>query len=378
MQWGDQQDAALKAVDAWYKEYTLSVDKRNVKQFFYLGGYAGTGKTTLAKHFASNIKGRVTFGAYTGKASLVMSKNGCDGACTIHRLIYEPVFNEKTKEVEFLHWVNDNPIFGSSLIIIDECSMIDSRVARDLLYYKIPVLVLGDPAQLPPVSGSGYFTNNAPDIMLTDIHRQAKDNPIIYLSMLAREGKHIDYGNYGDSKVVRKGSVEEFANADQVLIGTNATRAKFNKKMRSILGYEANIPEENEKLICLKNDYDIGIFNGESFIMEKEIYNQGKNEYARLQISNEDSSIPKIVKVHKYYFDDSYAEPYWEKHKGSRIPKGVHFFDFGYAITTHKAQGSQWDNVYIQDESSVFRTNSSNWLYTAITRGSEKLTLVRP
>ena len=70
--------------------------------------------------------------------------------------------------------------------------MVDEELGRDLLSFGKPVLVLGDPAQLPPVKGGGFFTEAEPDIMLTEVHRQAADNPIIRMSMVVREGGRLD------------------------------------------------------------------------------------------------------------------------------------------------------------------------------------------
>ena len=79
------QDAALKAVAAWLKARPGS---RGTPQVFRLFGYAGTGKTTLARHLAEGVDGRVVFGAFTGKAALVMRRKGCADASTIHSMIY--------------------------------------------------------------------------------------------------------------------------------------------------------------------------------------------------------------------------------------------------------------------------------------------------
>ena len=72
--------------------------------------------------------------------------------------------------------------------MIDECSMVDAELGRDLMSFDVPVLVLGDPAQLPPIQGGGFFTEAEPDAMLTEVHRQAQDDPIVRLSMEVREG----------------------------------------------------------------------------------------------------------------------------------------------------------------------------------------------
>ena len=196
MKWDKDQDASLKAVNKWF--YTES--KR--KQIFRLFGYAGVGKTTLAMHFAENIDGDVLFCSFTGKAALMMRKRGCEGARTIHSFMYIPEV-KKNGEVVF-HLNRSSPFADAALIIVDECSMVDSELAKDMLSFGKPILVLGDPAQLPPPTGAGYFTNAEPDIMLTNIHRQAADNPIIYLATRARNGEDLKLGTYGESIIVSK------------------------------------------------------------------------------------------------------------------------------------------------------------------------------
>jgi exodeoxyribonuclease-5 len=79
------QDAALNAVAAWLK---AGPGRGATPQVFRLFGYAGTGKTTLARHLAEGVDGEVLYAAFTGKAALVMRSKGCAGATTIHGLIY--------------------------------------------------------------------------------------------------------------------------------------------------------------------------------------------------------------------------------------------------------------------------------------------------
>src|SRR5262249_42181010 len=150
-------------------------------QIFRLFGYAGTGKTTLARHLAEDVDGKVAYAAFTGKAALVMRRKGCAGASTIHSLIYRP--RDSGEEAPSFELWDGAPASRAELIVIDECSMVDPDLGRALLSFGVPVLVLGDPAQLPPIQGGGFFTDAEPDAMLTEVHRQAADDPIIHLSM---------------------------------------------------------------------------------------------------------------------------------------------------------------------------------------------------
>src|SRR5262249_60485852 len=164
--WTQQQAAALKAVAQWHRT--------GAKQVFRLYGYAGTGKTTLATHFAAGIGGTVAFAAFTGKAAHVMRNKGCSNATTIHGLIYRlEKADEKGKPIFILN--PDSHARRTRLIVIDEASMVNATIGRDLLGFRVPIVVIGDPAQLPPVEGAGFFTTGEPDFMLTEIHRQARD-----------------------------------------------------------------------------------------------------------------------------------------------------------------------------------------------------------
>ena len=191
-----QQDAALKAVAEWLK---AKPGRGNTPPIFRLFGYAGTGKTTLARHFAAGVDGKVLFAAFTGKAAQVMRNKGCTGASTIHSLIYRA--RESGEQIPQFDLWDDAPASKAELIVVDECSMVDAELGRDLMSFNVPLLVLGDPAQLPPVNGAGFFTDFVPDAMLTEVHRQAEDNPIIRLSMEVRSGRTLSKQSCGATEV---------------------------------------------------------------------------------------------------------------------------------------------------------------------------------
>ena len=229
------QNEALAKVAAWIK---AKPGEGAAPPVFRLFGYAGTGKTTLAKHIAEGVDGKVLFAAFTGKAALVMRSKGCHGASTIHSLIYRA--RESGEETPSFDLWSDSPAAKAKLIVIDECSMVDAELGRDLLTFGAPVLVLGDPAQLPPVAGGGFFTDAEPDAMLTEVHRQAQDDPIVRLSMDVREGRRLAPGTYGETEVVRRDELDpaRVIGADQVLVGRNATRRAYNERMRQRRGFE--------------------------------------------------------------------------------------------------------------------------------------------
>jgi exodeoxyribonuclease-5 len=364
------QDAALKAVAAWLKSQPGS---GGVPQVFRLFGYAGTGKTTLARHLAEGASGTVAFGAFTGKAALVMRRKGCDGASTIHSMIYRA--RESGEETPSFELWDEAPASKASLIVIDECSMVDAELGRDLLSFGVPVLVLGDPAQLPPIQGGGFFTEAEPDAMLTEVHRQAADDPIIHMSMAVRAGEWPEPGRYGDSEVVRKDRLDpdRVLAADQVLVGRNATRRAYNARLRERRGFADPLPQADDKLVCLRNNRRKGLFNGGLWIVKQRSPARASALGLRLQPDEAiGAGLGRVVKVsvRRECFTGGIEELDWQQRK--RYDE----FDYGYVLTVHKAQGSQWDDVVLFNESFAFPDSRARWLYTGITRAARRLTMV--
>jgi len=356
--WSPQQAAALKAVAEWRRT--------RGQQVFRLYGYAGTGKTMLARHFAEGLDGDVAFAAFTGKAAHAMRGKGCPNATTIHGLIYRL---EKEDD-------KGNPVFvldrnsrarRMQLIIIDELSMVNETIGRDLLRFGVPIIGIGDPAQLPPVEGCGFFTTGEPDVMLTEIHRQARDNPIIQMATTVREGGRLALGDYGTSRVVTLDNVDEVA-GDQILVGRNITRRNINSGLRETHGLRGAYPLKGDKLVCLRNDYRRGFLNGSIWFIEEVIKASTDGEIV-LSVVPEEGGDAVTATTHAFCFT------------GLNHPEGNSReyveFDFGYALTVHKAQGSQWNNVILHDESRYFREHWKRWLYTGITRAAQLITVIQ-
>jgi len=367
MEWTTQQAAAIDAVHAWLK------DKKG-PQVFRLFGFAGTGKTTIAKAIREGIDGKVLFGAFTGKACLVLRKKGCEGASTIHSMIYkleDPDHNGQPKFVKN----RDSDVRYAKLVIIDECSMVDEELGRDLESFNTRILVLGDPFQLPPVKGAGYFTENViPDAMLTDIRRQALDNPIIRMSMDIREGRGLSLGQYGDSRVITRSQLDtqDVLDADQVIVGLNRTRRGFNARIRELLGFTFDTPQRDDRLVCLRNKRDLQLLNGGIWTV-KVAHAPDQNDIINMAVKSEDDETlthPITVNTYKNFFYGTEDELEWWQRRETEE------FDFGYALTCHKAQGSQWDNTMVFDESRTFRRDAARWLYTGVTRAAERITVV--
>lgn len=351
--------------------------------------------------------GKVRFAAFTGKAAMVMRSKGCNGATTIHKLIYLPKDKsharlkelqrsmeletakvpQDSQALEALQWqINRErkalraPCFAINeesemqhmdLVVIDEVSMVDGRMADDLMSFHIKLLVLGDPAQLPPVAGAGYFTNQEPDFLLTEVHRQAANSPVLQMATDVREGRRLSLGSYGSSRVVPKGtlSTHQIAEFDQILVGRNHTRKVVNRRIREeVLGRKSHLPEPGDRLVCLRNDHMAGMLNGSQWdTLECEEVDED-TMCLTIQDSENESNVTTLL-AHRHTFEDRDLSP-WEVKEAMQ-------FDFSYALTVHKAQGSQWSNVMIIDESGCFRQDSKKWMYTALTRASESVTVVQ-
>lgn len=367
MSWSPQQDAALREIGQWARD-------DNAKQVFRLFGFAGSGKTTLAREIAENVdEDEVLFGAFTGKAALVLRSKGCRGASTIHSMIYAVDVSDGGVATFMLD--PGSKVADAKLVIIDECSMVDEQLGRDLLSFGTKILVLGDPAQLPPVRGAGFFTNAEPDIMLTEVHRQARDNPIIRMSMDVREGNRLQLGHYGNSAVIKRAdiSADRVMAADQLLVGVNRTRRAYNARIRKLKDITAPFPIAGDRLVCLKNMRPKGLLNGGIWNVERVIDQDEDPEAIRMEVSPDDAggaAQNADVIVHHAFFHGEEDKLDWV------VRRDYDEFDFGYALTVHKSQGSQWRDVVLFDESAAFRENRTRHLYTAITRAAERITVV--
>jgi exodeoxyribonuclease-5 len=236
----------------------------------------------------------------------------------------------------------------------------------------VPLLVLGDPAQLPPIQGGGFFTDAAPDAMLTEVHRQAQDDPIVRLSMDIRAGNRLTPGVYGETAVVRRDALDpqRVLDADQVLVGRNATRRAYNARMRERKGFADALPMTGDKLVCLRNNKAKGLFNGGLWMVKEKP--KSRRQILGMRLGPDEDMSRRIVKVsvRPECFTGGIEGLAWEKRK--RYDE----FDFGYVLTVHKAQGSQWDDVVLFDESFAFPDSRERWLYTGVTRAAKRLTVV--
>jgi exodeoxyribonuclease V len=380
------QDEAVTAIENWYKN--------SKEDSFFLAGYAGTGKSTLVHYALERIgikSDRVAFACYTGKAALVLTQksHGKFKASTIARLIYTP---ETSKGVVTFIKKPKSELKKYKLIVIDEWSMVDGKTFNDLKSFGIKILFVGDQGQLPPVNQDhneelNELFNN-PNFSLTEIHRQAEGNPIIHLSMLARTKQPIPYGWHGPNNEVlvidkfQWQSLKEkvYLTADQIICGYNKTRHSLNQDIRNFMGFTDPLPQVGDKIICTKNDWgksiqDISLVNGMTGYVDKVKHNVEQKydiEREALRLSfRPDFTTDKFH--HLYLVNDHFNGVPYKLHPHEHSIYNQ--FDYGYAITCHKSQGSQWEKVVVINEV-LNREEHHRWLYTAITRSSEKLVLV--
>lgn len=393
---------ADKLIEQWFKHSS--------RQIFVLAGYAGTGKTTLLRHTVTQTLGLVpdesaAFVTPTGKAATVLIRGGIP-ATTLHRLIYQSIteeqeieLNGKKIKIEKLSFKRRENIDKSiKLIVLDEASMVSDEVLWDLMEFGIKLLVCGDNAQLPPVEGLNTSLK-PPDYTLTTIVRQQLDNPIIKLSQMAREGKYIPYGRYGDSVVVLdkrtfRGERRKhyFLKADQIICGINKTRTLINDELRAMRGL-GQLPADGDKVICTINNWEQFLDSEMKFNLVNGIIGTVYDPYydtdasiGFMQFKPDfcDELCPEALPFDLGIFLDGHYRyrhgDYFEKFNEEGEATGaftLNRFEYGYCISCHKAQGSEFDNAIVFDESYAFKEDKNRWLYTAITRAKKKLILLR-
>lgn len=356
---------------------------------------------------------KVLCAAFSGKASLVMTRKGTP-ASTIHSMTYKVIepteaaietaktlleklrlagapkdtgaallwraqIRDREMQIKNLHRPSfvinpQSPILDADLIVLDEVSMVGDDMAADLMSFGKPILVLGDPGQLPPIKGEGAFTQAKPDILLTEIHRQAEDSAIIRLATMAREGRLIPFGVHSDlvHKIKRsQAPLEWMMKADQIICGYNASRFMINNAVRRHRGFPIDTPVSDDKIMCLKNMSANGLING-CFLTLSDI--QPMKEFGfSAQIKTEDGNEIGEHVIYRGHFDDHVEfdkdrnqRDYWKR-------KGLVECTYGDAITCHKAQGSQFSNVFLYDDGFGRGEDRAKWLYTAVTRAESGL-----
>lgn len=369
------------------------------KQVIEVSGAAGTGKTTLIKYFIDRLELKmenVLFVAFMGKAAVQMARTGLP-AKTIHSAIYDYVesiardedgkmiikSNGKPKIIHRFE-LKDHLSKKIKLIVVDEGSMVDPNIGRDLLSFNIPVVVLGDLNQLPPVFGDPFFLKE-PDIILKQIMRQAENDPIVWLANQVLDGNELKPGVYGNSAVIRKSDITDFnlKKADMIITGTNKLRYNINQYMReSIKGIKKlEYPHVNEKVICKKNNWgqsigdNIYLMNGLTGFVDT-IYRESYNKKSMKMDFRPDFS-KKIFRGIEFDYKHMYSVPGTTSENDSNPYNFLYDkFEYGYVITTHSSQGSSWENVLYFHEPFLSGDDNKKLLYTGITRASKSVVIV--
>lgn len=380
---------ALTVIGQWYRD-----DKRD-KPYLTLGGYAGTGKTTLITLLREALQTydastRVAFCAYTGKATQVMKQKlreqkvlkRQDNVSTIHSLIY----NSKVGSDGHTSWTRKDEL-KYDIIVVDEASMVDEVIWQDLLHFGIPILAVGDHGQLPPVN-SRFNLMAEPDVRLERIFRQEAESPIIQVAQLARTHGYIPVQEFGQNVVKLDKTLSETGQHVEdmlstwrsdllVLCGYNHTRVSLNAHIRSLRDIETPEPTMGDVVVCLRN------------MRSEHLYNGLVGTIVSIEVSPDDPA--KQWYWAEIFFDTEnirFAGYVWREQFGARetvkqLPKAPGgasgaLFDFGYALTVHKAQGSQSPRVLLFEERFPKMDDEEwrRWLYTGVTRAETELTII--
>lgn len=370
----------------------ISVQRfRNKELFTVIAGYAGTGKSTLVSYIvdALNIpEDKVVFATLTGKAALVLRNKGCLNAMTLHRLLYIPKKIPNSDEVEFVpkDFLENNPL----LIVVDEASMVSKEIFDLLLSHHVHIIFLGDIFQLPSISESANILDN-PHVVLTEITRQALDSPIIRLSMDIRDGKQLVYGGPKEARIMPRNKVSKglLLGADIVLCGKNITRRYLNSEIRKLKWEDkyTDVPVEGDRLICLRNYWDITDIRGETPLLNGMIGSVSEINTTETKLlkprltatfTNEMGDVfdkngfcidHKLLTTGETTVNKDNWMDFYRQEKPLE-------FDYGFAVTTHKFQGSQADKVLCFVERMGDKEQYYRWLYTSVTRAVDKVVLV--
>lgn len=330
-----------------------------------LGGLAGTGKTTVIKFLASMRQEYLAIMALSGKACKVLRSKGLD-AQTIHSTIYRPI-----KGTNPIQWELKQPEeVSGDVFVVDEASMVNRSILIDAKSYKRKILFVGDHGQLEPIGDDPYLMAN-PDIRLEKIHRQAEGSEIVKFAHRLRNGEAVEYGVFQGVdrlEVVGNASYKGLIdwNPSVVICGFNDTRHAVNGMYRQKLG-KTGILDDGDRIICLENNQDHGVVNGDMATVVGKPTFKGNKVFARIRLDGEETE--KVIPMNASQFGNTAKV-------GTGKGKDMTRWDWGYAITCHKAQGSEWKRVAVLEQT-MDKWDTRRWAYTAATRAQSTLLYVR-
>ena len=383
----------------------IAVDRYKRKErYTVISGYAGTGKSTLVKFIVAalpniNPDEDVIYTSFTGKATQVLQKKGNKNVSTLHKLLFESIPKPDgtffRKPVEFIPY---------KIVIVDECSMVPKELLQRLIKYNVHIICLGDPGQLPPINkNEDNHLLDHPHVFLDEIMRQEAESEIINLTMDIRAGKPLARYQGKEVQVLNKDELTTgmLLWADQIICAKNETRIALNNQMRDLLGRSGG-PQDGDKVICLKNNWDIYSVNDNPLVngtigylkdsfstyinLPRQITSDGQPKKLDILTANFISDTDEdygILNMDKQLITTGVPGLDWKtSYKMGRnwrfqdkIPDQ---FTYGYAITCHKSQGSEWDNVLVIEEGFPFeKEEHKQWLYTAATRAAKKLVIIK-
>ena len=365
-----------------------------------ISGYAGSGKSTLVRFIVDalhlNAKEEVAYITFTGKAASVLRHKGCPNAMTAHKLLY---YSKRLPSGKFIFTPRTTLDKDYKLIVVDEISMLPNDLWLLLLTHHVYVLACGDPFQIPPINKKqDNHVLDTPHIFLDEIMRQAAESDIIKLSMKVRNSEYINYNKGNDAMVLDEDKVVDgmYDWADQIICATNRKRLEINNYMRQKAGRGPHA-EEGDKVIALNNCWDItdtkqenALVNGtigylqniREDVMEYPIFNFPKVPVLIADLYTDDEIFENLI-IDKTALETGKKfltnEQEYQLYKNPMLRDITPIeFNFGYAITGHKAQGSQWGKVLVFEERFPFaKEEHARWVYTSITRAEDKVVLIR-
>lgn len=367
----EDQEEAIDRVHTWWLT-------EQDKQCFSLAGYAGTGKTTIIYHLLRNFSEKVVVGAPTGKAALRLRQKGVQ-ASTIHQLAYRFTGTDVDGDPTFdFEGMRSRP----TLTIIDEASMVNEQIFQDLQGEGYRMLFVGDHGQLAPVGGDPGLMR-VPDFALSKIHR-TDDEGILSFAHALREGARTPEAS-GAVQSVFLNPRHEFSivkeavlEGDVVLCWKNTTRHWLNHLALVELGllqrealnvmhvadYLKQLHGQRVRVVCLRTNYRQGVYNGQVMdLVLGGLEDEGKTLNGTLCTDTGREVQARFDPLGFFLRERSYAPG-----------QGLLLFDFGYALTAHKAQGSEWPHVVVIDELHQRTDEKPRWRYTAATRAEKRLT----